>query len=231
MDAPKHLRLTLLPPHPCPYLPDREARSEGFLSRRIPPEVYHGLMDAGFRRSGVLVYRPKCVGCNLCRSIRIHTERFAPTASQRRVWRRNLDLSVSVAKAQPSDEKFLLYAKYVRDWHGKEEDATPAAFVEFLYDSPVATYETEYRDRAGRLVGVGICDRSQHALSSVYFYFDPQESRRSLGSFGAMWEIQWAREQNIPWYYLGYWVKGCSAMEYKARFGPHQVLGEDGVWK
>src|SRR5215831_12092976 len=105
VDAPRQLRLTLLPGHACPYLPDREARSEGFLSRKIPPEIYHGLMDAGFRRSGVLVYRPRCVGCQECRSIRINTEKFEPTNSQRRVWKKNLDLNVTIEKAKPSDEK------------------------------------------------------------------------------------------------------------------------------
>ena len=45
---------------------------------------------------------------------------------------------------------------------------------------------TQHRDSAGRLLGVGICDRAPHSLSSVYFYFDPSESKRSLGTFAAL---------------------------------------------
>ncbi|HEY7117030.1 MAG TPA: arginyl-tRNA--protein transferase, partial [Tepidisphaeraceae bacterium] len=67
--------------------------------------------------------------------------------------------------------------------------------------------------------------------SSVYFYFDPAEARRRPGTFSALWEIEFARSRGIPYYYLGYWVAGCGAMEYKASFGPHEVLGTDGVWR
>ncbi len=88
-----------------------------------------------------------------------------------------------------------------------------------------------YRDAAGSLLGVGICDVCAESLSSVYFYFDPDEARRSLGTFSAMWEIEWARRNSIPHYYLGYWVKACGAMEYKANFKPFELLGTDGVWR
>ena len=106
----REIKLTLLPTHPCPYLPGREARSEGFLVQRMSPEVYLGLMDVGFRRSGGLVYRPKCVGCTACRPLRVGVETFVATSSQRRVWRRNLDLSVRVAKPRATEEKFEMYA-------------------------------------------------------------------------------------------------------------------------
>ena len=261
MESPRQVHLTLLPSHPCPYLPDREARSAGFLCGRMSAEVYRGLLDAGFRRSGKLVYRPACAGCRECRAMRIAVDGFVMSKSQRRVWRRNQDLVVTVNAlhgrpsprpspgvpgegerekgvrgevekvARARDEKFQLYARYVREWHGREEDATEAAFVEFLYDSPVLTLEVEYRDEGGKLLGVGICDRSRESLSSVYFYFDPSEARRGLGTFGVLWEIDFARRERIDWYYLGYWIRGCSAMEYKARFGPHEILGEDGVWR
>ena len=75
---------------------------------------------------------------------------------------------------------------YVREWHGKEEDATAEAFVSFLYESPVGTIEMEYRDGSGRLLAVGICDRSESSLSSVYFYFDPAVARRAWDVWGAM---------------------------------------------
>ena len=73
--------------------------------------------------------------------------------------------------------------------------------------------------------------RIPQSLSSVYFYFDPEQAGRRLGTFSALWEIEWAREMNIPHYYLGYWVAGCGAMEYKASFRPCEALGTDGVWR
>ena len=229
--SPRNIPLLTLPPHECSYLPDRIAQSRGFFCSRIPGEFYHELMDAGFRRSGRLIYQPACQSCRACQPMRVPVERFQPSKSQRRTWRKNQDLIVTHAEPEPTQEKFDLYARYVRDRHGRAEDATSEAFISFLYESPVDTLEFCYRDAAGRLLGVGICDVCTRSLSSVYFYFDPRESNRSLGTFGALWEIEWAAQQSIPFYYLGFWVAGCAAMRYKASFHPHQILGSDGIWR
>jgi leucyl-tRNA---protein transferase len=200
---------------------------------RMPPALYHGFMDTGFRRSGRLVYQPVCDGCHACVPIRVPVGRFRPSKSQRRSCRRNEDLAVTVREPEATDEKFGLYRRYATQWHGKSEaDETREAFEQFLYDSPVDTIEFTYRDAAaGRLVAVGLCDVSPASLSSVYFYFDPAEAKRGLGTFGAVYEIETARRLGIPYYYLGYWITGCGAMEYKASYRPAEVLGADGVWR
>ena len=92
----------------------------------------------------------------------------------------------------------------------------------FLYDSPTETLEFTYRDAAGRLLAVGICDVSANSLSSVYFYFDPAAARRGLGTLGALREIEFCRQHAIPYYYLGFWIHDCPAMAYKANFRPHE---------
>jgi arginine-tRNA-protein transferase len=38
-------------------------------------------------------------------------------------------------------------------------------------------------------------------------------------------------ENLIPYYYLGYWVRGCRTMDYKAAFRPCQLLCSDGIWR
>jgi leucyl-tRNA---protein transferase len=163
-------------------------------------------------------------------SIRVCVARFAPSRSQRRRVQRNGDLRVNVAMPVATDEKFALYRRYQSQWHGKPEDDWDS-FVSFLYDSPVPTIECEYRDESGRLLAVGICDVCPPALSAVYFYFEPGESRRGLGTFGAMWEIGLARRLQLEYYYLGYWIRGCGSMEYKSDYRPYELLGPDGVWR
>jgi arginine-tRNA-protein transferase len=198
----------------------------------MAPSTYHRFMDAGFRRSGKLVYQPVCRGCRACVSIRLPVADFRPSKSQRRCRRRNQDLLVTAGPAQSSDEKYDLYLRYVVGRHGRtavEEDRE--SFERFLYDSPVDTREFCYRDPAGRLLAVGLCDASPQSLSSVYFYFDPAEVRRGLGTFGVLYEIESAARLGIPYYYLGYWVDGCAAMEYKADYRPAEVLHPDGVWR
>jgi len=231
---PVEVRLVSAGEHVCPYLPDRVANNRAFLAERIDPEIYHAFMDAGFRRSGRVVYQPSCPACRECVPIRVPVATFQPSKSQRRCLRRNDDLSLEVTPAKPSEEKFDLYRRYVLERHRTEErpeEPDRESFVSFLYDSPVDTLEFAYRDAAGKLLAVGICDASRLSLSSVYFYFDPEESKRSLGTFGVLREIGFAREAGIPYYYLGYWIEPCRSMRYKAEFRPFELLHPDGQWR
>jgi arginine-tRNA-protein transferase len=207
--------------------------SRALWAEQIPPGLYHRFMDAGFRRSGKLLYQPACRGCRACLPIRVPVATFRPDKSQRRSRRRNQDLIVSVSEPVATDEKFELYRKFLagRFERSDPEEESRESFERFLYDSPVQTLEFEYRDGAGRLVAVGLCDVCRESLSSVYFYYDPAESRRGPGTFGALHEIETAARLGVPYYYLGYWVAGCGAMDYKANFRPNEVLSADGVWR
>jgi arginine-tRNA-protein transferase len=225
---PTDVPLTVLPEHDCPYLPPRRATTRGLLASRIPADLYHDFLDAGFRRSGKLIYQPICRGCRQCVPIRVLVDRFQPSKSQRRCFRRNADLIVSCGPAKASAEKQELYRRYVTGWHGGE---SAEGFESFLYDSPVETIEFCYRDPAGRLLAVGICDLSRRSLSSVYFYFDPADAWRGLGTFGVLYELGWAGRSGIPFYYLGYWIHGCGTMKYKANFRPFELLLPDGNWR
>ena len=219
--------------HSCSYLPGRLSTTRALWAEGIPGELYHRFMDAGFRRSGKLLYQPACHGCRACRPIRVPVADFRPTKSHRRCRRRNADLAITVAEPVATDEKYALYLRYLAGRFGKAnaEEEGREAFEQFLYDSPVETLEFSYRADDGRLLAVGICDVSLESLSSVYFYYDPAASRRGLGTFGALREIESAATLGIPFYYLGFWVLGCGAMEYKAQFRPNEVLYPDGIWR
>ena len=224
------MRLWESPPHACAYLPGRQATMRALMTRDMPAETYRAFMDANFRRSGSIIYQPTCAGCRACQSLRVLTGEFQMNKSQRRCWRRNDDIIVSVNDPVPNAEKFAIYQRYLQTWH-ERQDGSYDEFCDFLYESPVPSLEFEYRDASKKLLAIGICDHSSQSLSSVYFYFDPSECNRSPGTFGALWEIRWAAEHGVPFYYLGYWVDGCAAMEYKASFHPHQILGADGIWR
>lgn len=74
--------------HPCPYLPDATAAS-AFVdpALELSPPLYGRLLEHGFRRSGVHVYRPACPECSGCRAVRIPVADFRPRRSQQRAWR------------------------------------------------------------------------------------------------------------------------------------------------
>lgn len=232
LPAPVDVPLVSLPEHPCPYLPGRVAEDRAIWAGTMPAGLYEQFMDSGFRRSGRLIYQPICKGCRACMSIRVPVPTFDPDKSQRRCRRRNSDLTVTRHRPRFSDEKLELYQKYIHKWHGRPETDSASSLESFLYESPLeTTIEFEYRLTDGQLLAVGICDVCPNSLSSVYFYFDPDHSRRGLGTFGSLREIEFARSKGIHYYYLGYWVGRCPAMDYKRNFRPNELLQSDGSWR
>jgi leucyl-tRNA---protein transferase len=216
--------------HACSYLPFRNAAQESWLVWRMQPDVYQALMDRGLRRSGHLIYQNTCSHCAMCMPIRIPVRGFEPSKSQRRTLRRNRDVQVSIDTPQLTREKHELYRRYLRSQQkGSNQSSDIDSLREFLYSSCVPTLELEYRDPRGRLLAVSICDVGKRFLSSVYHYFDPTEARRRLGVFSVLHEIELCRERRIPHYYLGYWIKGCRTMKYKADYRPHELM-VDGQW-
>lgn len=230
LEPPVPVMLTTMPPHPCVYLPNRQATLRAFSARSMPDLVYHDFLNASFRRSGLVIYQPVCRGCRACVSLRVLVERFHPSKSQRRCWRRNQDLIVSRGQPSATDEKFELYTRYQGRRHNSTKADSRSSFEDFLYRTPIQTLEFTYRDGRGTLLAAGICDVCPKSISSVYFFFEPSQSRRGLGTFGALCEIDLASRQKVPYYYLGYWVKECGKMAYKTDFKPYEILAADGCW-
>jgi len=216
-------------PRSCPYLPGRVILLDYLRFSHLAPEAYQRLMDHGFRRSGRLVYRPCCPSCRECRALRVPVAAFQPSRSQRRTLRRNADLRVVSGPPKFEPRKIDLYNRYLREMHDGAMSGTPDELRWFLYDSPTDTLEMCYW-LGERLVGVGIVDRTPTALSSVYFFFDPAERRRSLGTFSALREIEECRRQGLPYWYAGYYIRDCAKMNYKANFRPFELLAPDGTW-
>jgi arginyl-tRNA--protein-N-Asp/Glu arginylyltransferase len=221
--------LTRTPPHACSYLPGRTASMRAFAADRLDGDSYHELMDRGFRRSGRMFYRTYCGACRACVPLRVPVATFAPTRSQRRVLRRNADVAITMRPPRFSTDAFELYQRYLRHQHpdsvqGEDEASFREAFCAEVVDSVEVRYTL-----GERLVAVSLLDVCARSLSSVYHFFDPDHARRSLGVFSVLAEIEQAKRIGVPFYYLGYWVQGSRTMQYKADYGPHELL-RDGRW-
>ncbi|MFQ5502811.1 MAG: arginyltransferase [Phycisphaerae bacterium] len=215
--------------HECPYLPGRIAEDEFIVSSELKPSDYEHLMDQGFRRSGRIVYRPICDGCRECVPLRVPVDRFSPSRSQRRAWRRNQDLQIEIGPPRSTDEKWRIFTDYLAYQHDDAMSDEREGFDAFLYDSATETVEFVYRS-VGHVVGVGIVDVCPNCLSSVFFYFDPAEARRSLGVYSALYEIEMCRAWGRSYWYAGFYVRDCRRMNYKADYRPYELLGPGGVW-
>lgn len=219
-------------PYPCSYLPGRQAQTRGIWAYSIDPEVMEAFLEAGFRRSGSVIYQPVCAGCRACRSLKVDVDAFVPSTSQRRVARRNADLRIEIGPPELTDAKVDLYARYLVGQHQSADSVQREDLERFLYVSPCpTTLEFCYFDPTGELIGVGICDVTPTALSSVYFYWEPKVHRRSLGIFSALTEIRSAIKLGLQWYHMGYWVNSSATMHYKATFSDHFLLDADGQWR
>jgi arginyl-tRNA--protein-N-Asp/Glu arginylyltransferase len=152
-----------------------------------------------------------------------------PNKAQRRILRKNADLDIRVGAPRFTRDKFKIYCDYLVLKHDTLPDKSPAYLKDSLYVSPVTTIEFEYRI-GRRLVGAGITDLCSRSLSSVYMFYDPDCFSRSLGTFSAIQEISFCNEHSIPHYYLGFYVRECSSMNYKERFQPHEILDPRGNW-
>jgi leucyl-tRNA---protein transferase len=226
----------IAPPSRCGYLPQQTWQLEYEQVAAVTAAEYLERMRNGWRRFGDMLFRPQCPRCAACQSIRVLVDRFRLNRSQRRTRRLN-DGTVERRIGMPSvsRDKLDLYDRYhafqseEKGWpvhDPKDADEYARSFVA----NPFATQEwCYYLD--GRLVGVGYVDDLPDAMSAIYFFHDPEERARSLGTWNVLCVIEEARRRRIPHVYLGYYVAGCGSMAYKARFIPNQVRGADGVWR
>lgn len=216
----------------CEYLPDRLSQLRYELTPELAPKDYLSRLKAGWRRFGPVIFRPDCPSCRMCQSLRVPVITFRASESQRRAWRRN-QATVALRRGTPviSLDRLELWAKFHQ--HGHETKGWPAetpADPGLMLDSVFPTEEWTYYVE-DRLVGVGYVDALPEALSAVYFYWDPSERARSLGTFHVVSMIAAARERDLAHVYLGYYVEGCRSLEYKARFRPNEVLRRDSTWE
>lgn len=221
-------------PQPCPYL---EGRMERKLFTALQGENAEKLNDSlsqqGFRRSQNVLYRPSCAECSACLSARINVAEFEPRKSQRRTINRNTDLERSASSPWATEDQYALFRDYLDSRHadGGMADMDVFEFAAMVEETPIRSRVIEYVHTESRaLTGVSLTDVLNDGLSMVYSFYAPHQKRRSLGTYMILDHIEIAREANLPYVYLGYWVPGSQKMGYKSKFSGLEVyLG--GRWQ
>jgi leucyl-tRNA---protein transferase len=219
-------------PYGCSYLPGRVARSQvATPTHLIDANTYGELVRMGFRRSGVFTYRPYCDACRECLPARVVVDRFAPTRTQRRALARHANLIAQERSLHFREEHYALYQRYQAARHqggGMDQDSRDQ-YAHFLLQSHVDSRLIEFREE-GVLRMICIIDVLSDGLSSVYTFFDPDQQGSSLGSYAILWQIAQCRHLELPYLYLGYWIRDSRKMSYKAKFQPMEIL-KGGEWQ
>jgi arginyl-tRNA--protein-N-Asp/Glu arginylyltransferase len=212
----------------CSYIEGNRVRMNYKYVPHASKKFTTAVIARGWRRFGKYFFHPICNGCNECKSVRIDTKNYHYTKSQKKSMRRNEDTEIIVQEPTFTYAHLELYNKYhafksqkdgwqhrnisYREYHEN--------FVEGAHDFGK---EVLYM-RDGKLIGVDLIDILDDGISSIYFYYDPDYARLSLGTFSLLYQIQLAQILDLPWIYLGYWVDGCKAFAYKPRFTPQEIL-------
>ena len=91
------LQFYVTTPYACGYLPKKLAQSLIATPHHlVDANVYSGLIQQGFRRSGKFAYRPHCENCNACVPVRVVLPDFKPCRSQKRAYKQHANLTARV---------------------------------------------------------------------------------------------------------------------------------------
>lgn len=223
---------------PCPYLPGRSERKVFTELKGVHADALNDALGRiGFRRSQTVAYRPSCLDCSACVSVRVVTGEFAPSSTQKRNLKRNGDLVATLCRPWSTAEQFELLQRYLGSRHPGGGMATmdEVDYADMVEHTPVTSYVVEYREPSadgltpGRLVGACLTDRQGDGLSMIYSFYDPEHTaREGLGNYIILDHIRRAAAMDLPYVYLGYWVEGAARMQYKVRYRPMERLGRAG---
>ncbi len=213
----------------CPYDLPHHATFYQAMFGPISERTMELFLAAGYRRNGNCLYAMNCTECSSCVPIRLYPSLHQPNRNQRRVWRKNQDLSISLGVISPNIEKLEVCEKFLKARYPYAGNTAEKYYSGFFLNKIVTTFEINYH-LGDRLIGSAIIDMGYNWLNAVYFFFDPAEEKRSLGTYNILTLVDFCRRKNIEYLYLGYYIEDVSSMNYKQKFKPN-YLYIDSHWQ
>ncbi len=214
--------------HACSYIPGKRMRMNYKQVEMVSKTFATAVAQRGWRRFGRNFIYPVCFGCTACQSMRIDVANYKYSKSQRKAINRNEETKIVIQEPSITQSRLDLYNKYhaykakIDGWN--HQDITDQEYYENFVDGAHDFGKELLYFIDDKLVGVDLIDILDDGISSVYCYYDPDYPRNSLGTYSLLYEIKLAENLGLDWVYLGYWVEGCKAFEYKENFQPIQIL-------
>lgn len=212
----------------CPYGLPYVATFHQAMFSPLTERVMELFLAAGYRRNGNYLYTMQCQDCQACIPIRLRPPLFVSNRNQKRSVKHNMDVEVELMSLGVNDENLDLCDRFLKKRYPRENNSARGYFNDFFLTSIVHAAQIEFRV-AGKLIGTSIVDVGSDWINAVYFYFEPEESKRSLGTFNILTLIDLCLDWQVEYLYLGYFIEEVSAMSYKSNFNPH-FLRLDEKW-
>ncbi|MBB81046.1 MAG: hypothetical protein CMN02_08655 [Roseibacillus sp.] len=199
----------------------------------IAPARMDALWSTGWRHFGCDFFRASLMSDGDCLKrqipLRVRVGPFSQSRSQRRTCKKNEDLRIICREASPGSAEQHLF-----DIHkGRFGENVPNRLEDFLGASP-EEYPCDYRQFSvyhdSQLIAVSFMAVGSRACSSIYAAFDPAFSRRRLGVYTMLAELEFARKQELDFYYLGYATIESSCYDYKMQFRSLEYYDWEGRW-
>lgn len=186
----------------------------------------------GYLSGSYAAIAPVCGKCsNPCVTLRVNTEKFALSASQRLTMadqRYHYDLRPT-SLLNPH-ELFNVFKKYTRERHAEKESGMGnwnlkrfkewADFMPFMFTA---------RASDGRLAGYAAVNAEHDFAVLEYLTYDPAFSKDSIGKRLWLQMMTEAQNSNIPHVYVGAWSKGSPKLDYKKNHSGLETI-VDGKW-
>ena len=212
----------------CSYLESAEQTTHYKVIDDCDAEQCQELIERGYRRFGKMYFRPICSQCDECKSIKIDVKNFDFSKSNRRVMKKAAFIKSYIQTPTMTQahldlfEKYHLHMKETKKWDHNQTDPQNY-YSSFVNGHNGFGYEVLYFDE-DKLIAVDLIDVLEDGISSIYFYYDPDYMKYGLGKLSLLLQIKFAKERAKEWIYLGYYVKECSSLSYKADYKPFLTL-------
>ena len=208
--------------------------NEEFRADLISPDQLDTLLAQGWRHFGTQFFRYSLgiyeFDIRRVIPLRIPLAGFSLSKSQRRVKKQNSDLQTTIQPIEITAEAIALFERHKQRF----KFGVPDSIYDFLSDRPArvpceAFELTVHFD--GNLVATSYFDVGERSVSAIYGMFEPTLSRRGLGIFTMLKEIEFAIETGKEFYYQGYAYDGTSFYDYKKRFRGSEAYNWKGNWR
>lgn len=193
------------------------------------------MLAQGWFRYGQCFQKPKviCVDDVVCDvlNIRLDLEKHQFSKSQRKLLRKNdQKFEVRIQKASVNKQKEKLYQLNKFRFKGfltrnlKE-------FLTFTYqDSIFNTYEIGVYDN-NKLIALSYFDIGKKSTAGILGLLNWAYAKESLGIYTMLKEIEYAKQNELKWYYPGFVMVQVNDFDYKLNLGNFSYLAHSKRWR